>query len=101
MLVKFTEICNNGAVTARSQFILREIFVNPEHVVMIREDNRMRELNESGAMNIRGSEELNRNHRFSKLTINRGHSGTEIVVVGEPHLVESKLKTNSQQLLRG
>ncbi len=101
MLVKLTEICNNGAVTARTQFILREIFINPEHVVMIREDNRLRELNESGAMSIRGSDELNRGHRFSKLTINRGHSGTEIVVVGDPHVVESMLKSNSKQLLRG
>ena len=101
MLVKLTEICNNGAVTARTQFILREIFINPEHVVMIREDSRMRELNESGAMSIRGSEVLSPQHRFSKLTINRGHSGTEIVVVGDPHIVESKLKSNSKQLLRG
>ena len=101
MLVKLTEICNNGAVTARTQFILREVFVNPEHVVMIREDNRMRELNESGAMTIRGTDTLNQGHRFSKLTINRGHSGTEIVVVGDPHMVESKLKDMSKQLLRG
>ena len=61
----------------------------------------MRELNESGAMSIRGSEVLSPQHRFSKLTINRGHSGTEIVVVGDPHIVESKLKSNSKQLLRG
>ena len=39
-------------------------------------------------------------HRFTKLTINRGHTGTEIIVVGAPDLVEQSLNS-SKQLLRG
>ena len=96
MLVKLMEVCNNGAVTTNKSYSLREIFVNPEHVIMIREDKRTRELNEMGKV----ATGLDTEHQFSKLTINRGHTGTEIVVVGSPDVVENTLK-NSKQLLRG
>ena len=96
MLVKLTEVCNNGAVTTNKLYSLREVFVNPEHVVMIREEKRMKELNERGKV----AAGLDGAHQFSKLTINRGQAGTEIVVVGSPEVVENTLK-NSNQLLRG
>ena len=96
MLVKLTEVCNNGAVTTNKLYSLREVFVNPEHVVMIREEKRMKELNERGKV----ASGLDEAHQFSKVTINRGQAGTEIVVVGSPHVVETALK-NYRQLLRG
>tara|TARA_R110002020_G_scaffold243944_1_gene457528 strand:- start:2553 stop:2843 length:291 start_codon:yes stop_codon:yes gene_type:complete len=96
MLVKFTEVCNNGAVTTNKLYSLREIFINPEHVVMIREEKRIKELNEGGKV----ANGLDRGHQFSKLTINRGHAGTEIVVVGSPEVVENTLNSGPQ-LLRG
>tara|TARA_R100001163_G_C4947470_1_gene116656 strand:+ start:211 stop:501 length:291 start_codon:yes stop_codon:yes gene_type:complete len=96
MLVKLTEVCNNGAVTTNKLYSLREVFINPEHVVMIREEKRMKELNEGGKV----AAGLDTGHQFSKLTINRGQSGTEIVVVGSPEVVENTLK-NGKQLLRG
>ena len=96
MLVKLTEVCNNGAVTTNKMYSLREVFINPEHVVMIREEKRMKELNERG----RVASGLDEAHQFSKLTINRGQAGTEIIVVGSPAAVEITLK-NSNQLLRG
>ena len=70
MLVKLTEVCNNGAVTTNKMYSLREIFITPEHVVMIREEKRMRELNERGKL----TAGLDTAHQFSKLTINRGLS---------------------------
>tara|TARA_R110000824_G_scaffold401313_3_gene611653 strand:+ start:7193 stop:7483 length:291 start_codon:yes stop_codon:yes gene_type:complete len=96
MLVKLTEVCNNGAVTTNKLYSLREVFINPEHVIMIREEKRMKELNENGKV----ASGLDTHHQFSKLTINRGQSGTEIIVVGSPEVVESTLKHN-KQLLRG
>tara|TARA_R110000824_G_scaffold400526_1_gene608197 strand:- start:1314 stop:1604 length:291 start_codon:yes stop_codon:yes gene_type:complete len=96
MLVKLTEVCNNGAVTANKLYSLREVFINPEHVIMIREEKRMRELNERGKV----ATGLDGTHRFSKLTINRGQAGTEIIVVGAPEMIENTLKSG-KQLLRG
>jgi hypothetical protein len=63
---------------------------------MIREEKRMRELNEMGQI----ASGLDAKHQFSKITINRGHTGTEIVVVGSPDVVENTLN-NGKQLLRG
>jgi len=96
MLVKLTEVCQNKALTTKSDYTLREVFVNPEHVVMIREEARMQSLNEQGLL----PEGLKSEHQFTKLTINRGHTGTEIIVVGSPTMVESSLNIK-QQLLRG
>jgi hypothetical protein len=96
MLVKLTEVCDNGAVTNNKMYSLREVFINPEHVVMIREEKRLQELNERGKV----AAGLNETHQFSKLTINRGQAGTEIIVVGAPEIVEGALK-NNKQLLRG
>ena len=95
-LVKLTEVCHNSTLTTQQTYTLREVFVNPEHVVMIREEARMRQLNEQGQL----PAELNNEHRFTKLTINRGHTGTEIVVVGAPSAVEDSL-TKKARLLRG
>ena len=96
MLVKLTEVHHNSTLTTKSEYSLREVFVNPEHGVMIREEARMQTLNEQGAL----PQDLSSSHRFTKLTINRGHTGTEIVVVGAPDIVEKSLNQN-KQLLRG
>ena len=96
MLIKLTEVLSPGAVLSEQKFLLREVFVNPEHVVMVREEARMRQLNEEGML----PDNLNLDHQFSKITINRGQTGTEIVVVGSPDLIETKLKAN-KKLLRG
>ena len=96
MLVKLTEVHKNNAITTGAQYTLREVFVNPEHVVMIREEARMQNLNEQGVL----PADLSQSHRFTKLTINRGHTGTVIVVVGAPDIVDKSLN-QTQQLLRG
>ena len=95
-LVKLTEVCHNSTLTTQQDYTLREVFVNPEHVVMIREEARMRQLNEQGEL----PADLNGAHQFTKLTINRGHTGTEIVVVGAPSIIETTLNQN-KTLLRG
>ena len=97
MLVRLTEICQNNMLTSKKQaYTLREVFINPEHVVLIREEARMQQLKEQGAL----PDDLNEGHRFTKLTINRGHTGTEIVVVGAPDMIEKSLNQN-KKLIRG
>ena len=96
MLVKLTEVCHNAALTTKQDYTLREVFVNPEHVVMIREEDRMQQLNERGLL----PDGLNVNHKFTKLTINRGHTGTEIIDVGSPKVVENSL-TKQKKLIKG
>ena len=97
MLIKFTEVATNGTYSTSQKYILREVFVNPEHVVMIREEKRMKQLNEAGEL----TSALDPQHSFSKLTINKGHTGTEIVVIGSPTTVETTLNKTTKELLRG
>ena len=91
MLVKLTEVCGTGAVTTGRRYSLREVFVNPEHVVMVREEHQMKNLNEQGML----TEGLDKQHRFSKITIDKGTTGTEIVVIGDPISVETALNNRS------
>ena len=94
MLVKLTEVCGTGAVTSGRKYSLREVFVNPEHVVMVREEHQIRNLNEQGML----TEGLDKEHRFSKLTIDKGTTGTDIVVIGDPVEIESALNKRSYVL---
>jgi|TARA_E500000331_G_scaffold338433_1_gene367638 hypothetical protein len=97
MLVKLTEVCQRNTLTSSKQeYSLQDIFVNPEHVVMIREDSRLGQLNESDSL-LPG---MDNKHRFTKLTINRGQTGTEIVVIGSPQIVEEMLH-KSKNVIRG
>ena len=94
MLVRLTEVCGTGAVTTGRKYSLREVFVNPEHVVMVREEHQMKSLNEQGML----TEGLSKDHRFSKITIDKGTTGTDIVVIGDPNTVETALNSRSYVL---
>jgi len=97
MLVKLTEVCVKGAFTSpESSYALREIFINPEHVIMIREEAQMRQLNEQSSL----IEGLTSGHSFSKVTLNRGQRG-EVVVVGSPDAIRKSLNQSRRQVLRG
>jgi hypothetical protein len=97
VLVKLTEVRQRNTLTSSKQeYSLQDVFVNPEHVVMIREDSRLGQLNENNSL-LPG---MDKNHKFTKLTINRGQTGTEIVVVGAPQIVEEMLQQN-KRLIRG
>ena len=99
MLIKLTEVCVNGTYSTSQNYLLKEIFINPDHVIMIREEARIKQLNEQGHVH----KDLSPGHEFSKLTINRGNTGTEIVVVGAPSHIETKLNKSprKKQLLNG
>ena len=73
-LVKLTEVFHNNTLTTQQDYTLREVFINPEHVVMIREEMRMQQLNEQGHL----PDGIAKNHQFTKLTINRGKQHSTI-----------------------
>ena len=101
MLVKLTEVYGSSTtasyLSGKKTYALREIYINPEHIVVIREEIGTRKLNETGQI----SSELDKNNRFSKITVNRGSGNTDFVVVGAPEHVGQTLNKNQKQLLRG
>ena len=54
----------------------------------------MKNLNEQGML----TEGLDKQHRFSKITIDKGTTGTEIVVIGDPNTVETVLNKRNYVL---
>ena len=91
MIVKLTEVYEKG-----TEYSFREIFVNPEHIVCLREDEKYKRLlleNQLG--------DLNKNQTFTRVYMNRGQSGIDVVVVGEPSHIQEKLGLATKQLLRG
>ena len=83
-------------VKSSLRYELREVFVNPRHVVMLREDHiTKRTINEKKMI-----EGLDERQQYTRITIHNGTVGSQFVVVGSPTVVETKLKTG-KQLLNG
>tara|TARA_R110000824_G_scaffold11622_14_gene51001 strand:+ start:20232 stop:20504 length:273 start_codon:yes stop_codon:yes gene_type:complete len=76
------------------EYQLREVFVNPRHVIALREDNYMKQNLSEGKL----PENLDNRQSFTKLTLDKGTVGLELTVVGTPALVESKLKDEKRVL---
>jgi len=96
MVIKLVEVCELRDAGPRSGYTLREVFINPEHVVCLRSDDlTQRRLQENKL-----PPELDERQEFTRIQLNRGHNGLDVVVVGAPALVEQKLQT-SRQVLRG
>jgi len=93
-------ISHKNVSVAKQEFSLRKIFVNPEHVVCMRMDDAMnRRLNE-GLL----PSDLDTRQGFTKLYINRGQSGLDVTVVGDPEIVQKKIDEASARqkiLLKG
>jgi len=95
MLVKLIEIYNKRTFASNNvgrteEFSLREVLVNPEHVVCIREND---------ALKIKLSDtELGQGihpaEGFTKIHINRGQSGLDLDVVGDLNSIQNKLLGN-------
>ena len=87
MLVKLTEVFQLGA-----NYGLREVAVNPEHVVAVREDNNGTEALRDG----RFPSGLNPNVGVSRIYLN----STDVLVLGSQDIIMEKLG-NSKRLLKG
>lgn len=102
VLVTLTEVVSNntnhyGSSVATQTFTLREVTVNPNHVICLREDSAMTSRLTEGRL----PEGLDGRQRFTKVILDRGQSGLELTVVGAPSQVSEKLKLSARELLRG
>ena len=96
MIVKLTEIYETGKGHSAPAYSYREVFVNPEHIVCLREDEKYKRLLMENHLG-----ELNKSQAFTRIYMNRGQSGIDVVVIGEPSYVQEKLGLAVKQLLRG
>lgn len=92
MLVKLIEIYNkrtfaSGDSVKTEQFSLREVLVNPEHVVCVRENDSLK--NRLSETNL--GQQIHPAEGFTKIYINRGQSGLDLDVVGDMASIQKKL----------
>ena len=103
MLVKLVEIYRKSKehttlneVTNGRNVFLRQVYINPDHVVLMREDSVFGSLGDTMLL-----EEIDSRQEFTRLRISQGSSSTDIVVVGSLSSVGEKLLSTKKQLLRG
>ena len=78
-------------------YSLAEIYVNPEHVVAIREDGGTAKSLREGKL----PDGLSENQTFTRLYIDRGQTGLDVTVVGHVELIREKLGIARRTLLKG
>ena len=104
MLIKLVEIKQDSDVkkftneTERNYF-LSEIIVNSEHIVCMREDTSLeQQLLETKEM---FPPDLDERQSFTRLNLQRGQLGIDIVVVGTLKVVCEKINKIEKRLLTG
>ena len=92
---KLIEVTQNSAIA--KTYSLREVFVNPEFVVSLTPDTNTKRLLTEGRL----PEGLSNQTEFTRVTIHKGATGQEMVVVGNPTDVRSRLFSGARQVLKG
>ena len=92
MLVRLIEVYNKRTYASSGsgkteEFSLREVLVNPEHVVCIRENNSLK----TRLLETELGQEIHPAEGFTKIYINRGQVGLDLDVVGDLSSIQSKL----------
>jgi|TARA_R110000751_G_scaffold298888_1_gene409111 hypothetical protein len=97
MVVKLVEVHSHHAVTSNKSYTLREVFINPQRVVSMREDTGFQSLLSEGEL----PEGMNDNQTFTRIFLDQGQGGRSIVVVGDPMSVDRVLTEGQTRVLRG
>jgi len=100
MIIKFVEVyesTRSHSNDKRRSYSLREVYVNPEQVVCVRTDDSLKTKLLEGKM----PEGLDGRQDFSRIYLNRGQVGLDLVVVGSAATIEQKLNISQKQLLKG
>ena len=92
-MVKLIKINNPHGTKVES---LSEVYINPEHVSYLVEDEQMTNLANEGFI----FEGLDPSHRFTRVVVDTGRNTEHFTVIGGVSEIANKLK-NSKQLLRG
>jgi len=94
-MIKLVEVCEllKASKSAQQQFTLREIFINPKHVVSLREEPSYAQKLKEGRL----PGELDSRQRFTRLTLDRGQVGLDVIVVGSANMIESKMRMNGEK----
>jgi hypothetical protein len=101
ILIKFVEIKQQRSATNtdEKEYVLSEITVNPQYLVSAREESLLKqkflELKESFPKN------LDKRQEFTRLSLHKGQSGFDVVVIGSLESTITKINQTDQFLAEG
>jgi hypothetical protein len=93
MLVKLTEAVHDAS---KNRYSLREITINPQQIIAIREDNNLGSALQEGRI----TDGLSANTRFSRVYVGGGQYGLNLIIVGTPELIQEKI-SSVRSVLKG
>jgi hypothetical protein len=96
-MIKLIEVYREKELGASNIFNIREVYINPAHVVCMYDDPSMvRKLNEGYLPN-----DMDKRQSFTRLRLNQGQSLYQITVVGNMGVISEKLglPVDNRQLL--
>jgi len=94
--IKLMEVYNGSQGVARS-YSLREIYINPQHVICLRVEADLETMLQEGRL-IDG---LDKRQKFTRVSVSNNAYEEDIVVIGSIDEVYKKLNTEARNLLRG
>ena len=83
-----------------TKFILRSIYLNPNYVISIREDELLTRDLHCEKMNKKFPTGLSNAHTLSEVVYSEGNRSVKIVAVGSPEMIQTKI-FKKQGILRG
>jgi hypothetical protein len=98
-MIQLVEIVEASVPTNPAErYSVREIYVSPEHIIMVREDRSTQMNILEASINTQTSAGM----KLSRITINKGSAGQDIVVLGSVDMIHEKIqKSLSKKLLKG
>ena len=95
MLVELIEIVKTGT----DQYSLKTIYINPDQVVYLSENNQLKQKLQEGKLNLGLNQTFT---NFTNVRMNYQSYASNLIVVGDPGLVEQKINNSKRkQLLKG
>ena len=83
------------SVEARVQYYIKSVFINPSHIVLIKES-----INHSIKSNLLKEGKITEAQSLSSITVSRGSNSSELMVLGSPIEIREKISTG-RSLLNG
>lgn len=94
--IRLTEIYSAGN-GSQKKYSVRQIYINPDHVVCMREEELLKKLLSEGRL----VDGLDQRQNFTRITVNNNSTQQDILVVGGIDDVYNKLHIEARNLLRG
>lgn len=94
--VKLMEVYNGSQGVAHA-YSLREIYINPQHVICLRAEEALETVLREGRL----VDGLDKRQRLTRVSVSNNAYEEDIVVIGSIDEVYKKLNTEARNLLRG